>query len=153
MLLGYTVAKAPASPRNSTWFTRPFLLVRGWGLGTRLAIPRLLFAFPIIHNTQEWKAALEHSLCEWHQVDTGERGLTSKYCTWSSICVLYCFKLKILSWSKLLVLSSKKLAFKFSSYIHIWILHGLPSPTSTLCPLTWCSQAFPIFRFYVLLLM
>ena len=35
-LLGYTVAKAPASPRNSTWFTRPFLLVRGWGLGTRL---------------------------------------------------------------------------------------------------------------------
>ena len=35
-LLGYTVAKAPATPRNSTWFTRPFLLVRGWGLGTRL---------------------------------------------------------------------------------------------------------------------
>ena len=30
MLLGYTVAKAPASPRNSTWFTRPFLLVRGY---------------------------------------------------------------------------------------------------------------------------
>ena len=28
----FTVAKAPASPRNSTWFTRPFLLVRGWGL-------------------------------------------------------------------------------------------------------------------------
>ena len=36
MLLGYIVAKVPASPRNSTWFTRPFLLVRGWGLGTRL---------------------------------------------------------------------------------------------------------------------
>ena len=35
-LLGYTAAKAPASPRNSTWFTRLFLLVRGWGLGTRL---------------------------------------------------------------------------------------------------------------------
>ena len=35
-LLGYTVAKAPASPRNLTWFTRQFLLVRGWGLGTRL---------------------------------------------------------------------------------------------------------------------
>ena len=35
-LLGYTVTKAPANPRNSTWFTRPFLLVRGWGLGTRL---------------------------------------------------------------------------------------------------------------------
>ena len=25
-----------ASPRNLTWFTRPFLLVRGWGLGMRL---------------------------------------------------------------------------------------------------------------------
>ena len=35
-LLGYTVTKAPASPRNLTWSTRPFLLVRGWGLGTRL---------------------------------------------------------------------------------------------------------------------
>ena len=35
-LLSYTVAKGCASPRNSTWFTRPFLLVRGWGLGTRL---------------------------------------------------------------------------------------------------------------------
>ena len=32
-LLGYTVAKAYASPRTLTWFTRPFLLVRGWGLG------------------------------------------------------------------------------------------------------------------------
>ena len=36
MLLGYTVATAPANPRNSTWFTRLFLLVRGWDLGTRL---------------------------------------------------------------------------------------------------------------------
>ena len=35
-LLGYSVVKACTSPRNSTWFTRPFLLVRGWGLGTRL---------------------------------------------------------------------------------------------------------------------
>ena len=35
-LLGYTVAKLCISPRNSTWFTKPFLLVRGWGLGTRL---------------------------------------------------------------------------------------------------------------------
>ena len=32
----YTAAKVPASPRNLTWFTRLFLLVRGWGLGTRL---------------------------------------------------------------------------------------------------------------------
>ena len=36
LLLGYTVAKVCASPRNLTWLTRPFLLVRGWGLGTRL---------------------------------------------------------------------------------------------------------------------
>ena len=36
MLLGDNVAKVPASPRNSTWFTRSFLLVKGWGLGTRL---------------------------------------------------------------------------------------------------------------------
>ena len=35
-LLGNTVAKVCASPRNSTWFTRLFLLVRGWDLGTRL---------------------------------------------------------------------------------------------------------------------
>ena len=34
-----TVTKVCASPRNSTWFTRPFLLVRGWGLGTRLELP------------------------------------------------------------------------------------------------------------------
>ena len=40
MLLGYTVAKAPTSPINSTWFPRPFLLVRGWGLGTRQHDPR-----------------------------------------------------------------------------------------------------------------
>ena len=38
LLLGYIVAKACTSPRNSTWFTRPFLLVRGWGLGTRLPL-------------------------------------------------------------------------------------------------------------------
>ena len=43
MLLGYNVAKAPGSPRNLTWFTRPFLLVRGWGLWTRLERERLFF--------------------------------------------------------------------------------------------------------------
>ena len=35
-VLGYSVTKACASPRNSTWFTNPLLIVRGWGLGTRL---------------------------------------------------------------------------------------------------------------------
>ena len=38
-LLGDTVAKVCTSPRNSTWFTRLFLLVRGWGLETRLLVP------------------------------------------------------------------------------------------------------------------
>ena len=34
----YTVAKAGTRLRNLTWFTRPFLLVMGWGLGTRLGL-------------------------------------------------------------------------------------------------------------------
>ena len=42
--LGYTVTKVCTSPRNSTSFTRPFLLVRGWGLGTRLTTYTLLCA-------------------------------------------------------------------------------------------------------------
>ena len=37
-LLGYIVAKVCTSPRNWTWFTRPFLLMRRWGLGMRLYI-------------------------------------------------------------------------------------------------------------------
>ena len=40
MLLSYTVAKVFANPRNLTWFTRLFLLVREWGLGTRLGLTR-----------------------------------------------------------------------------------------------------------------
>ena len=39
MLLDYIAAKACASP---AWFTRPFLLVRGWGLGTRILLPSLI---------------------------------------------------------------------------------------------------------------
>ena len=35
-LLGYTVLGVCASPRNLTWFTRPFFLMRGWDLGTQL---------------------------------------------------------------------------------------------------------------------
>ena len=50
-LLGYIVAKVCASPRNSTWFTRPFLLVRGWGLGTRLGwvVPHSLCSCIVRH--------------------------------------------------------------------------------------------------------
>ena len=36
MLLGDTVTEVCTSPRNLTWFTRPFLLVRGRGLEMRL---------------------------------------------------------------------------------------------------------------------
>jgi len=36
-LLGYTIGKAHASLRDSTQFTRQFLLVRGWGIGTGLS--------------------------------------------------------------------------------------------------------------------
>ena len=36
MLLGDTVTEVCASPRNLTWFTRSFLLVRGRGLEMRL---------------------------------------------------------------------------------------------------------------------
>ena len=32
MLLGDTVTMVCTTPRNLTWFTRPFLLMRGWGL-------------------------------------------------------------------------------------------------------------------------
>ena len=49
MLLGYTVTKA--CPRNSTWFIRPFLLVRGQGLGTRplLTLPLSFPMCPVLH--------------------------------------------------------------------------------------------------------
>ena len=36
--LGYSVKRACPIPRNSTWFIRPFFLMRGWGLGTRLDV-------------------------------------------------------------------------------------------------------------------
>ena len=38
MGFNYTVAKAFNSPKNLTWFTRLFLFVRGWGLGTRVDV-------------------------------------------------------------------------------------------------------------------
>ena len=33
MLLGYTSWQVCTSPRNSTWFTGPFFLMREWGVG------------------------------------------------------------------------------------------------------------------------
>ena len=49
-LLGYTVAKA--CPRNSTWFTRSFLLVRGWGLGTRPVKNHSMNSPPVLNLTK-----------------------------------------------------------------------------------------------------
>ena len=42
---------------NSTWFTRAFLLVRGWGLGTRLIVhrpPQWFYGTQLIHKQQRW---------------------------------------------------------------------------------------------------
>ena len=52
-LLGYTVEK------NLTWLTRPFLLVRGWGLGTRLVFHCIIsnilnVAHPGVLNDKDW---------------------------------------------------------------------------------------------------
>ena len=36
LLLGYTVTRVFTSLRNLTWFIRLFLFMRGWGMGTVL---------------------------------------------------------------------------------------------------------------------
>ena len=50
-LLGYIVAKVSASLRYLTWFTRPFLLVRGWGLGSRLSFSPAVWCNSILSVT------------------------------------------------------------------------------------------------------
>ena len=74
--------KACTSPRNLTWFTKPFLLMRGWGLGTRLKLPffhlilleavvivtdlyslSLLWKLPIAQMT--WHIVSCHSQAAW----------------------------------------------------------------------------------------
>ena len=47
-LLGYIVTKTCASPTNSTWFTRPFLLVRRWGSGDETS-PHPTFSWYLLH--------------------------------------------------------------------------------------------------------
>ena len=52
------------------------------------------------------------------EVDGGGGAKLPKQYTGSSVRVLYCsFGLQMLAWSKLLILTGKKLAFKFSAYI------------------------------------
>ena len=68
-LLGYNVTKVPASPRNSTWFTRPFLLMRGWGLGTRLE-PSLLMQRPSGEVTTTWRVKM-HQLSRMFDFSEG----------------------------------------------------------------------------------
>ena len=53
-LLSYIVTKACASPRYSTWFTRPFLLGRGWGLGTRLPCSQATRRFYLLAVEKNW---------------------------------------------------------------------------------------------------
>ena len=75
-LLGYIVAKACTSPRNLTWFTRPFLLVRGWGLGTRLGSHVIVWGHMYLHagscdcmvSQVLWviKSSIQsHNFCMW----------------------------------------------------------------------------------------
>ena len=60
-LLGCTSCKTYASPRNSTSFTRPFFLIRGWGLGTRLGNKWTLQLQCKTHN--RWDKGTECELC------------------------------------------------------------------------------------------
>ena len=60
MLLGYTATKVPSSPKNLTWFTRPFLLVRGWYLGMHC-----------------WFNVMAHKPC--HRLLFHERGKQNSY--------------------------------------------------------------------------
>ena len=61
MLPGCTVTKVCASPRNLTWFTIPFLLVRGLGLGTRLkCVPH----YRITH-VMRYLSGLEGYISQW----------------------------------------------------------------------------------------
>ena len=76
--------------------------------------------------------------CDSCQVDvrwTWEEGQLAKQCTGPSIRALYSsIGVQTLAWSKLLVLTGKKLAFKFSTYIFQY--QPLP-PMSTSCPFMW----------------
>ena len=56
IVVRFIVAKGCASARNLTWFTRPFPLVRGWGLGVRLGVSSHLASF------QQWNWLWEQSL-------------------------------------------------------------------------------------------
>ena len=49
LTLQLTLLQKCASPRKSIWFTRPFLLMRGWDQGTRLAASFL--GCPCMANT------------------------------------------------------------------------------------------------------
>ena len=79
------------------------------------------------------------------EVDGGGGAKLPKQYTGSSVQVLYCsFGLQMLAWSKLLILTGKKLAFKFSAYIfEYWPLPPLRTPRIHSCD--ECSQAFPFF--------
>ena len=77
IVVRFIVAKGCASARNLTWFTRPFPLVRGWGLGTRLGVSSHLASF------QQWNWLWEQSLSilEWSKTIS----YYLKTCQWAMI--------------------------------------------------------------------
>ena len=106
----------------------------------------ILFAFIILHEIGRSAEKLKwgrpgtiHHVNDvrWMWGGRRGRGPTAKQCTGVSVQALYCsFGLETLAWSKLLGLTSKKLAFKFSTYIFEY--RSLPPPpTSNSHPLMW----------------
>ena len=78
--------------------------------------------FAIIHrsrNREGLGAVIPWMMWDEHEVDIGEGGVQlPNLCTGSSVQVLYhVFGLQILAWWKQLILTGKKLAFKFSTWI------------------------------------
>ena len=66
-MLGYMVAKVCASPRSSIWFTRLFLLVRDWGLGTRLQIFIDVIQVKIRYGTIMYKMMAQGRQTQWEE--------------------------------------------------------------------------------------
>ena len=109
----------------------------------------LWFTYSTVHGSgretknRESLASSHHHVnnIRWTEVDIGREGPTTKTMHWiirlSSLPQFWTSDVS----SKLPALASKKLAFKLSSFEY----QPLPLPTSTLRPLTWWTQAFPIF--------
>ena len=86
ILPGDTVAKVCNSPRKLTWFTRPFLLVRRWGLGMRLSTNNLLCSWLLCncwwttHVRKRTEECCRHVLCSKDWLFIGLSGKLSRVC-------------------------------------------------------------------------